>query len=249
MLRLATWNVNSLAARAEHVTRFLAERAPDILCVQEVKGTAIPQAFEGYTVALVGQKAYNGVAVLSRVPMTVMAERLPGDDGDAQARYLEVDAGGMRILNIYAPNGNPVGTDKFAYKLAWLERLRARAAELRAARTPFAILGDFNIIPEPADCHDPAAWADDALFQPESRAAFRALAHLGLTDPLAGTAGHYTFWGYRGGAWPANKGVRIDHALLSPSLADGLRACEVDTGPRGWERPSDHTPLLVEVEI
>ncbi|MBL3676237.1 MAG: exodeoxyribonuclease III [Alphaproteobacteria bacterium] len=250
-MTIATWNVNSLKARAAHVARFLEARAPDALLLQEVKGETLAAEFPGYESAATLQKAYNGVAVLARVPFTVVRARLDADD--PQARYLEVALStGERLINIYAPNGNPVGSEKFTYKLAWLKRLYHRVQHLREARVPFLIAGDFNIIPQDADCYDPRAWVGDALFQPESRAAYRALLHLGLTDALRartpGGPGPYTFWSYRGGAWGANKGIRIDHALLAPALADRLVSCEVDAGPRGWDTPSDHTPLIVEIE-
>lgn len=253
-MKIATWNVNSVRARLEHVKNWLAAAKPDVLMMQELKGLDFPAAeFEalGYGSAFVAQKAYNGVAVLSRHPVRTICEKLPGGEGDDQARYLEVEAGGIRLVNIYLPNGNPADSDKFPYKLAWMGRLRDRLAILREERVPFAVGGDFNVIPEPEDCYDPGAWAGDALFRPESRAAFRALLNLGLTDAFRvfnGEADQYTYWDYQGGAWPANKGIRIDHFLLSPALADRLKSCVIDAQPRGMEKASDHTPVIIDIE-
>ncbi|MCB1556986.1 MAG: endonuclease/exonuclease/phosphatase family protein, partial [Alphaproteobacteria bacterium] len=173
-MKIATWNVNSLKARKEHVLRWLAENKPAVLMIQELKGTDFPtQDIEsaGYHAAFVAQKAYNGVAILSRVAPEVVCDRLPGDDSDDQARYLEVTINGIRLINIYAPNGNPVDSEKFLYKQAWLARLKNRLTSLRAGHVPFLVGGDFNIIPADGDCHDPKAWSGDALFRPESRAA------------------------------------------------------------------------------
>lgn len=252
-MKIASWNVNSVKARLGHVKAWLEARQPDVLLLQELKGLEFPHevfAEIGYQGAALTQKSYNGVAVLARGDMRVVQEGLPGDGEDLQARYLEVEFGGVRVINIYLPNGNPVGTDKFSYKLAWMERLRARLASLRAEEVKFVIGGDFNVIPEDEDCHDPAAWAGDALFRPESRNAYRALLNLGLTDALRAVnkaGGEYTFWDYQAGAWPRNKGIRIDHFLLSPALADRLAGCVIDREPRGWEQPSDHTPIIVEI--
>lgn len=252
-MKIATWNVNSIKTRLPHVTRWLAAQAPDVLMLQELKGLEFPaDAFAalGYRSAAVTQKSYNGVALLAREEIKVVCEKLPGDDADEQARYIEADIRGVRMIDIYLPNGNPVESEKFPYKLRWMERLRARLAALRRAEVPFLVGGDFNIIPAPADCHDPRAWEGDALFRPESRAQFRALLHLGLTDALRAVndqPGEYSYWDYRGGAWPANKGIRIDHFLLSPAVADRLVACRIDKGPRAEEQPSDHTPVVLEI--
>lgn len=252
-MRIASWNVNSVKARFEHVKNWLESRQPDVLMIQELKGLEFPAAeFEaiGFQSAAVTQKAYNGVAVLSRHPIETVAEKLPGDDSDEQARYLEVMINGLCLINIYLPNGNPVETEKFSYKLAWMERLKNRLAELRANDVPFAIGGDFNVISEPRDCYDPALWAGDALFCIETRQKFRALLHLGLTDAFRvhnHEDGQYTFWDYQRGAWPAGKGIRIDHFLLSPTLADRLCSCTIDTEPRGWEKASDHAPVTIVI--
>lgn len=252
-MKIVSWNVNSIKARGEHVQKFLKESAPDVLMVQELKGLDFPAAdFEalGYKTHAVCQKAYNGVAVFSKTPMEIMLEALPGDETDEQARYIEFETNGLRLINIYAPNGNPTPGDKYDYKLAWMERLYARLKDLRAQNTPFAIGGDFNVIPEDKDCHDSKTWQGDALFRPETHAAYRKLINLGLTDAFRvhdTRAKQYTFWDYQRGAWQRDDGIRIDHFLLSPPIADRLVNCTVDREPRGWERPSDHTPIIVEI--
>lgn len=252
-IKIASWNVNSLKARREHVEKYLAESGVDVLMVQELKGEEFPaNDFKalGWETAFVGQKAYNGVAVFSKTPITLILDRLPGDDTDEQARYIEFETGGLRLIDIYLPNGNPIGTEKFTYKLGWMERLYTRLKELRENDIAFAIGGDFNVIPEDKDCYDPKAWKDDALFQPESKAAFRKLLNLGLYEAfrsLHGGAGQYTFWDYQAGAWQKDNGIRIDHFLLSPEIADKLIACNIDKDPRGWEKPSDHTPITIEI--
>ena len=253
-MKIATWNVNSIKARRKHVQRWLAAHSPDILMMQELKGLEFPaDAFEGYHTQAVTQKTYNGVAILSREPVQVVLEKLPGDETDEQARYLEVEAGGdhpLRLINIYAPNGNPVGSEKYPYKLSWLDRLYARLKDLREQEISFIIGGDFNIIPQDEDCYDPALWIQDALFKIESRSRFRALLNLGLTDAFRvfnSDAKQYTFWDYQAGAWPKNNGIRIDHFLTSPPITDRLKSCFIDTAPRGEEKASDHTPVIVEL--
>jgi exodeoxyribonuclease-3 len=259
-MRIATWNVNSINARTETVAAWFKEAAPDVACLQEIKcvDEAFPrQIFEdmGYNVVVHGQKSYNGVALLSKTPLEDVRKGLPGDDGDDHARYLEAVVSGprpVRVAAIYLPNGNPVGTEKFAYKLAWLERLRRHAADLLEFEEPLALAGDYNVIPEPTDCDDPASWAGDALFQPETRAAYRSLKWLGLSDAymeIDGTPNTYTFWDYQAGAWRRNHGIRIDHVLLSPQAADRLRGCEIHKDVRGRDKPSDHVPVVVELEV
>ncbi len=253
MLKIASWNVNSIKARLEQVKKWLSLRQPDVLMIQELKGLEFSDSeFSalGYRSVAETQKAYNGVAALSKHSMQVIQNILPGDSADAQARYLEVEIHGVRFINVYAPNGNPVESEKFPYKLAWLERLKQRLRALREESVPFAVGGDFNVIPEPRDCFDPKAWEQDALFRPESRRKLMELINLGLTDALRvhnGEPGQYTYWDYQAGAWPANKGIRIDHFLLSPEIADRLVSCHIDAGPRGWDKPSDHTPIMIEV--
>jgi exodeoxyribonuclease-3 len=256
MVKVASWNVNSIKVRLGAVLDWLESARPDVLLMQEIKCQtddfpAMEFSSRGYKVLALGQKSYNGVAIVSRDELRDPQEGLDGDPGDAQARYLEATTCGLRVATIYLPNGNPVGTEKFDYKLAWMERLTARAQALLAEERPSVLGGDYNVIPEPLDCHDPAAWANDALFQPASRAAFRRLEYLGYTDAYRAQHGKlpgaYTFWDYQGGAWPADEGIRIDHLLLSPQAADRLAGCEIDRGPRGQDKPSDHTPVWCEL--
>ena len=255
-LKIATWNVNSIKARLPHLLAWLRDAAPDAVLLQETKvaDEAFP-ALEigdlGYNIAAVGQKAYNGVAVLSKTPMDVLAQALPGRPEDAQARYLEVFTAGLRLVSLYAPNGNPTGSDKFAFKLGWLDRLYDHTRELLASEDAFVLGGDFNVAPEDLDVYDPVGWKDDALCRPQSRAGFRKLVYLGLTDALralAPDARRYTWWDYRAGAFSSDHGLRIDHLLLSPRAADRLVAADVDRRPRGWDRASDHAPVWCELQ-
>ncbi len=252
-MKIATWNVNSLKVRLPHLLRYLeAATAPDILLLQELKCQTddVPRAdieALGYHVEAVGQKTYNGVAIISKQPISVVLRHLPGDETDEQARYLEADIAGLRVAALYLPNGNPVETEKYPYKLGWMARLAERAATLLAEDRPFLLGGDYNICPTDVDLYDPVGWRDDALVRPESRAAFRRLLNLGLTEAFHALHPHaahaYSFWDYQAGAWQRDNGLRIDHLLLSPALADRLEACEIDKEPRGWERASDHTPV------
>jgi exodeoxyribonuclease-3 len=251
MFKVASWNLNSVRSRLTHVTTWLKAREPDVLLLQELKGTEFPSgAFEslGYESVAVTQKAYNGVAILSRHPMKTIAT-LVGDDSDSHARFLEVISKGIRIVNIYLPNGNPVGSDKFAYKLAWMDRLKRQMILWLKDSVPTLVGGDFNVIPEDIDCHKPSSWMHDALFQPEPRSRYRALLELGYTDAFRSLhpneVGQFTFWDYFRQAFQHNRGIRIDHFLLSPTLADRLEGCEIDKGPRAQEKPSDHTPIIV----
>ncbi len=257
-LRIATWNVNSINARLETVTRWFAEERPDVACLQEIKcedHNFPAAAFErlGYTCAVHGQKSYNGVALLARRPLEDVRKGLPGDDGDDHARYVEAVVSGpdpVRVAALYLPNGNPIGTDKFAYKLKWMERLNTHARELLALEEALVLAGDYNVIPEPADADNPAGWTGDALFQPETRAAYRSLKWLGLTDAYEaadGAPGGYTFWDYQAGAWRRNHGIRIDHLLLSPEAANRLAGVTIHKDVRGWDKPSDHVPVVVEL--
>jgi exodeoxyribonuclease-3 len=260
-MKVATWNINGIRARIESATAWLRDAAPDVLCLQEIKSedAAFPkQAFEdlGYNVATHGQKGFNGVAILSKLPFDEVSARLPGDDGDEQARFIQavvsIGGGALRVASLYLPNGNPVGTDRFAYKLAWMERLETFAGNRLRDEEAFVLAGDYNVIPEPSDAKYPEAWIDDALFQPQSRQAFRRLVNLGLTDAFRAChaeEGHYTFWDYQGGAWQKNHGIRIDHLLLSPRAADRLVATTSDKRTRAWEKPSDHVPVVVELTL
>ena len=261
-MRIATWNVNSIKQRVGHLVGFLNEAKPDVVCLQELKcqDDAFPRAeieAVGYAVETLGQKAYNGVALLVRAPLAMREVRrgLPGDPEDEQARYLEALISGegvspVRVASIYLPNGNPVDSPKYPYKLAFLERLRLHAQGLREAEEALVLAGDYNVIPDPEDAADPEAWRADALFLPQSRAAFRALLAEGFTvalracDPRAGV---YSFWDYQAGAWNRNAGIRIDHLLLSPQAADRLVSASVQKHLRGLEKPSDHVPVTVEL--
>ena len=258
-MRIATWNVNSVNARLETVLSWFEDAKPDVACLQEIKcvDEKFPrEAFErlGYNVETHGQKSYNGVALLSRFPLEDVRRGLPGDDTDEQARYLEAVVAGprpVRVASIYLPNGNPVSnTEKYAFKLAWFERLRRHAEGLLLLEEPLVLAGDYNCIPEGLDCYDPAAWQGDALFRPETRRAFRSLKNLGLTDAqlLLGEEPHgFTFWDYQAGAWQRDLGIRIDFALLSPQAADRLTAAGAQRDVRGWEKPSDHVPVVIEL--
>ena len=259
-MKIATWNINGVKARLEGAVTWLKETNPDVACFQEIKSVTegFPgEAFEalGYNVAVHGQKGFNGVAILSKRPFDEVAVRgLPGDDADSHARYIEVlvprKDGIVRVGNLYLPNGNPIGTDKFAYKLTWMKRFEAHARALLELEEPLLLLGDYNVIPEPADAKNPQAWREDALFQPETRAAFRALLNLGLTDVVRAclpATGIYTFWDYQAGAWQKDHGIRIDHILASPQAADRIIAAGIDKFTRGWEKPSDHVPVWVEL--
>jgi exodeoxyribonuclease-3 len=259
-MRIATWNVNSINARLDTVLDWFREAQPDVACLQEIKcvDEKFPrEPFEslGYNVETHGQKTYNGVALLSKSPLSDVRRGLPEVEGDDHARYIEAVVEGptpVRVASIYLPNGNPVGTEKFAYKLAWMERLRRHAESLLPYEEALVLTGDFNVIPEPEDCHDPAAWAGDALFQPESRAAWRALKWIGLTEAheAAGEPAHsYTFWDYQAGAWQRNNGIRIDHAFLSPRAADRLTGMRTWRDVRGRDKPSDHVPVEIELRL
>jgi exodeoxyribonuclease III len=258
-MRIVTWNVNSVRQRLEHLLAFLKEAEPDVVCLQELK-TAEPtfprEEIEaaGYNLAIHGQKGFNGVAILSKHPMEDVRRGLPGDDADEQSRYVEAvisaPSGVVRVASIYLPNGNPVDTPKFPYKLAWMDRLVAHARELLKLEETLVLAGDYNVIPQPRDAANPAAWVNDALFQPETRARWRQLEALGLTDALRAcddADGLYTFWDYQAGAWQRNHGIRIDHLLLSPQAADRLKGVAIYKHVRGWEKPSDHVPVGVDL--
>lgn len=253
-MRIASWNVNSVNARLDNVVSWLGESAPDVVVLQEIKcqeenfpRAAIEAA--GYQAAVVGEKSYNGVALLSRLPFELRQRALPGDDTDTQARYVEADVAGVIVAGIYLPNGNPVDSDeKYGRKLRWMDRLLAHAQALLAEEKPVVIAGDYNVIPENEDCWDPAEWLGDALFQDEVRARYRRLQHMGFTDAFRACdrrGGQYTFWDYQKGRWPRDEGIRIDHALLSPEAAIRLASCQIDRAPRAREKASDHTPLIV----
>ena len=256
-MKIATWNVNSIKQRLEHLKKWAVENSIDVILLQELKSMDFPTqelADIGYISDFVPQKGFNGVAILSKKKFDTHHKKLPflvgGNDSDEQSRYLEVEIDGVRIIDIYLPNGNPKDTEKFPYKLEWMDRLYARLKQLRDERIPFLIGGDFNVIPEDRDVYNPAAWIDDALFSPEARSKFRQILSLGLTDALRidNDLDHqFTFWDYTGGSWQQDKGIRIDHFLLSPAITDRFISCTVDRNPRDWEKPSDHTPVMLEI--
>ena len=254
-MKFVTFNVNSIKARLPRVLEWLEEAKPDVALLQETKTE--DETFPlleirglGYEAAVHGQKTYNGVAILSRHPIEDLRCGLPGGDGDDHARYIEATVKGFRVASIYLPNGNPVDSEKFPYKLAWMERLRTHVRRtLLPTELPLVLGGDYNCCPTDKDVYDPKAWANDALCRPETRAQFRALVNLGLTEAWRALHNEiaYSFWDYQGGAWQRDQGLRIDHFLLSPQAADRLVACEIDRRQRGKEKASDHTPVWVEL--
>jgi exodeoxyribonuclease-3 len=254
-MRIATYNVNGIKARLPRLLEWLAETQPDVACLQEIKTSddTFPEAditAAGYHAVWHGQKGFNGVAILSKTPMTHIRSGLDGEDEDDHSRYIEADIGGVRIASIYLPNGNPQPGPKFDYKLRWMERLRRRAAELLALEIPVVLAGDYNVIPTDADIANPRAMVDDALMQPESRAAFRRIMSQGWTDALRiihPTGPLWTFWDYQAGAWQRDAGFRIDHLLLSPEAADRLDDAGVDTDHRAREKASDHAATWIRL--
>lgn len=258
-MKIATFNINGIKARAQALPDWLDEAQPDVALLQEIKSVDenFPrELFEdrGYNVETHGQKSFNGVAILSKFPLEDVVRGLPGDDSDEQARWIEATVVGkraVRVCGLYLPNGNPTPGPKYDYKLAWMERLYDRAQDLLAAEEPALMAGDYNVIPQDEDAARPEAWHKDALALPASRAAFRKILNLGFTEAFrARTAGpgHYSFWDYQAGAWDRNDGIRIDHFLLSPQCADLLVDCQIDADVRGREKPSDHVPVWVELD-
>jgi exodeoxyribonuclease-3 len=258
-VKIATFNINGIKARIEQLTGWLEATKPDVAVLQEIKSQdeGFPrEIFEdmGYRVETHGQKSFNGVAILSRLPLEDVTRGLPGDESDEQARWIEATVMGdraVRVCGLYLPNGNPAPGPKYDYKLSWMARLKARAEAILATEEPAVLLGDYNVIPQDEDAARPEAWRQDALAMPESRAAFRRLLNLGLTDAFRARTqapGHYTFWDYQAGAWNRNDGIRIDHALLTPQAADLLRDCWIDREIRGQDKPSDHVPLWVDLD-
>ena len=257
---ITTWNINGVKARLETAVAYLRDAKPDVVCFQEIKSVdeGFPrEAFEelGYNVATHGQKGFNGVAILSKTPLEEVTRGLPGNDADPQSRWIEalvpVGKKVIRVACLYLPNGNPLGTEKFSYKLAWMARLKTHAAKLLKDEIPLVMLGDYNVIANPEDAKRPDAWLNDALFQPESRRAYRALLGLGFTDAVRAHhpgPGVYTFWDYQAGAFQKDDGIRIDHILLSPEAAGMMRGCGIDKAQRATEKPSDHVPVWVELE-
>jgi exodeoxyribonuclease III len=257
VVKIATFNVNSIAVRLPILLAWLEQAKPDIVCLQEIKCPAadfpmLELKGLGYHVEAVGQRSYNGVALLSRAPAQDIVRALPGEPTDDQARFIEATVGDLRVASIYLPNGNPLGTDKFTYKLAWMRRLKAHAETLLEREIPFVLAGDYNVAPTDDDVYDPSAMLDDAICQPESRARFRALLNLGVTDAfraLHAEPHRFSFWDYQAGRWYRDEGLRIDHLLLSPQAADRLTAADIDKTPRGKDKASDHTPVWCEIAV
>ena len=257
-MKIATFNINGIKARIEALPAWLAEAKPDVVLLQEIKSVdeGFPRAtFEdlGYRVETHGQKGFNGVAILSKLPLEEVKRGLPGDDTDEQARWIEatvIGTSAVRVCGLYLPNGNPAPGPKYDYKLGWMARMRARAADLLATEEPVIMAGDYNVIPQAEDAAKPAAWMEDALFLPESRAALRRILHQGWTEAFRAREhgpGHYSFWDYQAGAWEKNNGIRIDHLLLSPQAADLMTDCQIDKAVRGGDKPSDHVPVWVQL--
>jgi exodeoxyribonuclease-3 len=258
-VRIATFNINGVKARLPALLGWLEGTRPDVAVLQEIKSVdaGFPrEAVEalGYAVETHGQKGFNGVAILSRLPLEDVARGLPGDDGDDQARWIEatvVGARAVRVVGLYLPNGNPAPGPKYDYKLAWMDRMRARAAALLATEEPVVLAGDYNVIPQDADAARPEAWASDALALPDSRAAFRRILHLGYADAFRlrePRPGHYSFWDYQAAAWERNDGIRIDHLLVSPQAADLLTDAGIEKDLRAGEKPSDHVPVWIALD-
>jgi len=259
-MKIATFNINGIKARTEALLDWLAEAQPDVACLQEIKSVdeAFPrEAFEalGYRVETHGMKAFNGVAILSKLPIEDVTRRLPGDETDEQARWIEATVIGqkraVRLCGLYLPNGNPTPGPKYDYKLAWMDRMLTRTRTLLADEQPLVLCGDYNVIPQAEDAAHPQNWLSDALYLPQTRAAYQRLLNLGLTDAIRAqnpAPGTYTFWDFQAGAWERNNGIRIDHLLLSPQAADLLQASGIDKAVRGRDRPSDHVPVWIDLD-
>ncbi len=250
-MKIAAWNVNSVRARLPRLLEWLDARRPDVALLQETKVTAEqfptePLEDRGYNLAMTGEPGRNGVAILAKSPIEDVVERLPGDDADQEARYLEGVVRGVRVASVYVPNGTAVGSERFAFKLAFFDRLRAHTAELLDYDEALVIGGDFNVAPSPRDVYDPAALDGTICYHPAERAKLRALLHLGMYDAfrvVEPRATAYTWWDYQGRAVRANQGLRIDHLLLSPQATDRLETCAIDAGERRAKAPSDHVPI------
>lgn len=260
-MKIATWNVNSVRKRTTNLVEWLKSAKPDVAVLQEIKAqeAQFPRLeieAAGYKVEIVGQKSWNGVALLSFHPVEITARSLPDPETDEQARYIEgrvqTPQGPLTVGGLYLPNGNPIHTDKFAYKIAWMDRLAERARQLLATEEMFVLGGDYNVCPTDADVFSPAAFANDALCQPQSRQALRTLLNMGLTDAVRAfdpDGPCYTFYDYQAGAWQKGNGLRIDHLLLSPQAADRLTAVGIDKAERGKAEPSDHIPVWCELDV
>jgi len=257
-MRVATYNINGIRARYDTLLAWLDEARPDVALLQEIKilDKDFPRAVieeRGYRVETHGMKSFNGVAILSRLPLEDIARGLPGDDADEQTRWIEATvmaAVPVRVCCLYLPNGNPAPGPKYDYKLAWMARLLARAQALLADERPAVMAGDYNVIPMAEDAARPQDWREDALFRPDTRTAFRRVLALGFTEAFRvrdQNPGQYSFWDYQRGSWERNDGIRIDHHLLTPQAADLLRDCWIDKAARGREKPSDHVPVWIDL--
>jgi exodeoxyribonuclease-3 len=258
-MQIATFNINGIKARIDGVLDWLDNSAPDVAILQEIKSVdeGFPREMiedKGYTVETHGQKGFNGVAILSKLPLEDVTRGLPGDDSDEQARWIEATVIGktaIRICGLYLPNGNPAPGPKYDYKLSWMERLQDRARDLLVAEEPALMAGDYNIIPQDEDAARPEVWHDDALARPDSRAAYRRILNLGYTEAFRARVqapGHYSFWDYQAGAYDRNDGIRIDHFLLTPQCADLLVTSRIEADLRARSKPSDHVPVWVELD-
>jgi exodeoxyribonuclease-3 len=255
-MKIATWNVNSIRVRLPQLLDWLAARRPDVVCLQETKvpdeqfpAEALRAA--GYHSVFSGQKAYNGVAILSRRPLAKTLSSAPGLDGE-QKRYLAASVGGVRVINLYVPNGEAVDSPKYEFKLVWLKALKRHVVAEHKAHPRLVMVGDFNIAPEPRDVHNPRLWEGRVLYSEPERAAFRALIDAGLTDAFRQfeqPEKSFSWWDYRMGAFKRNLGLRIDHILLSAALTPKLRSCTIDVDPRRVERPSDHAPVIADIDV
>jgi exodeoxyribonuclease-3 len=260
-MKIASFNINGIKARLPAFLDWLRDANADVVALQEIKSTddqfpRLEIEDMGYNLETHGQKGFNGVALLSKLPLEDVTRGLPGDDADDHARFIEgvfsTDQGALRVVSLYLPNGNPITEDrKFGYKLAWMERLERWARERLELEEPLVLAGDYNVIPEPVDARFPENWVNDALFQPVTRQAFRRLENIGFTEAVRATtdAAVYTFWDYQAGAWQKDNGIRIDHLLLSPEAANLLAATSIDKHVRAWEKPSDHVPVAVELKL
>ncbi|MBY7649433.1 MAG: exodeoxyribonuclease III [Candidatus Liberibacter europaeus] len=260
-VKIATWNVNSIRARINNIVTWVEENNPDIICFQETKTEDKTFPIDtiqslGYHVEMRGQKSYNGVAIVSKYQPEEVIKNFPGDDLDNQARFIEatfaINSQILRIANIYLPNGNPIGSPKYDYKISWIKRLLKFASQRLELEEPIILAGDYNIIPQPRDCYDSQLWQNDACFTLEVRQAFQKLQNIGFTDAIRATSDDnniYSFWDYFSNSWKKNKGVRIDHLMLSPEAISFFQSSWIDKKPRGCEKPSDHSPVIVSLDI
>lgn len=258
-MKIASWNINGIKARHAVLIEWLKQAKPDIVGLQEIK--SVDESFPrediealGYNVETHGQKGFNGVAILSRIPFDEVNRGLPGDDSDEQSRFIEgvfsIEGRALRFVSLYLPNGNPVNDPrKFDYKLSWMDRLQDWAQKRLKLEEALVLAGDYNVIPQPEDCWDSAYWEGDALYREETRSRFEALKSLGFSEALRSCTDNptYTFWDYQAGAWPKNHGIRIDHLLMSPEAALLFEGCAIDSHVRDWEKPSDHVPIWAEL--